>query len=142
MLPFAPGARAVIRDEEWLIRRTDPTVDGGWLLTCEGVSDLVRGQTALFLTLLEEAIEILDPAQTELVPDPSPTYNAAVLYLESQRRRGVANDESIHLGHRGVMHKNGRAPWRAPRRVLEIQHGFSARSLRSRLSNFQKSHNL
>lgn len=103
MLPFAPGARAVIRDEEWLIRRTDPTVDGGWLLTCDGVSDLVRGQTALFLTLLEAAIEILDPAQTELVPDLSPTYNATVLYLESQRRRGVANDESIHLGHRGVM---------------------------------------
>ncbi len=103
MLPFAPGARAVIRDEEWLIRRTDPTVDGGWLLTCDGVSDLVRGQTALFLTALEAAIEILDPAQTELVPDPSPTYNAALLYLESQRRRGVANDESIHLGHRGVM---------------------------------------
>jgi len=103
MLPFAPGARAVIRDEEWLIRRTDPAVDGGWLLTCDGVSDLVRGQTALFLTLLEEAIEILDPAQTELIPDPSPTYNAAVLYLESQRRRGLANDESIHLGHRGVM---------------------------------------
>ncbi|WP_175770183.1 DEAD/DEAH box helicase [Burkholderia anthina] len=103
MLPFAPGSRAVIRDEEWLIRRVDPTTDGGSLLTCDGISALVRGQSALFLTELEDAIEVLDPAETELVPDTSPTYNATVLYLESLRRRGVANDARIHLGHRGVM---------------------------------------
>jgi len=103
MLPFAPGTRAVIRDEEWLIRRVDPSTDGGWLLTCDGISDLVRGQSALFLTELEDHIEVLDPAATVLVPDFSPTYNATVLYLESLRRRGVPNDEKVHLGHRGVM---------------------------------------
>lgn len=103
MLAFAPGSRAVIRDEEWLIRRVDPSTDGGWLLTCDGISDLVRGQDALFLTKLEEQIEVLNPAATQLVPDPSPTYNAALLYLESMRRRSVANDEKVHLGHRGVM---------------------------------------
>lgn len=103
MLSFAPGSRAVIRDEEWLIRRVDPTTDGGWLLTCDGISELVRGQSALFLTELEGKIEVLDPAQTELVADTSPAYNATLLYLESQRRRGVANDARIHLGHRGVM---------------------------------------
>ena len=103
MLAFAPGARAVIRDEEWLIRRGDPATDGGYLLTCDGISDLVRGQSALFLTALEDHIEVLDPAQTVLVPDASPTYNATILYLESMRRRSVANDEQIHLGHRGVM---------------------------------------
>ena len=103
MTNLAPGARAVIRDEEWLIRRVDPSTDGGSLLTCDGISDLVRGQSALFLTALEAVIEILDPATTRLVPDESPTYNATLLYLESQRRRTVPNDESIHLGHRGVM---------------------------------------
>jgi len=40
---FAPGSRAVIRGEEWLIRRVDPSTDGGWLLTCDGVSELDRG---------------------------------------------------------------------------------------------------
>ncbi len=103
MLSFAPGARAVIRDEEWLIRRADPSTDGGSLLTCDGISELVRGQSALFLTELEDAIEVLDPATTVLVPDTSPTYNATLLYLESQRRRTVPNDDNIHLGHRGVM---------------------------------------
>lgn len=103
MLLLAPGARAVIRDEEWLIRRVDPSADGGRLLTCDGVSELVRGRTALFLTELEDDIEVLDPAATEIVPDTTPTYNASILYLESLRRRSVANDEAIHLGHRGVM---------------------------------------
>jgi superfamily II DNA or RNA helicase len=103
MLSIAPGSRAEIRDEEWLIRRVDPSADGGWLLTCDGISDLVRGQSALFLTELEDSIEILDPAKTLLVADTSPTYNATMLYLESQRRRSVPNDERIHLGHRAVM---------------------------------------
>ena len=103
MPPIAPGARAVIRDKEWLIRRTDPAANGEWLLTCDGISDLVLGRTALFLTALEDDIEVLDPALTELVPDTSPTYTAALLYLESQRRRSVPNDDRIHLGHRGVM---------------------------------------
>lgn len=103
MTQLAPGARALIRDEEWLIRRVDPSADGGWLLTCDGISELVRGQSALFLTALEDDIEILDPAQTLLVPDDSPKYNATMLYLESQRRRTVPNDTRIHLGHRGVM---------------------------------------
>lgn len=100
---YAPGSRVLIRDEEWLIRRADQSADGGSLLTCDGISDLVRGQTALFLTELEDDIEILDPAETLLVPDESPTYNATMLYLESQRRRTVPNDTRIHLGHRGVM---------------------------------------
>ncbi len=100
---FAPGMRVVIRDEEWLVRRVDPSADGGHLLSCDGISELVRGQEALFLTELEAEIEILDPAQTQLVPDTSDKYSAALLYLESQRRRSVANDEQIHLGHRGVM---------------------------------------
>ena len=103
MLPIALGARAVIRDEEWLVRRVDPSTDGGWLLTCDGISDLVRGKSALFLTALEDQIEVLDPADTELVADTSPTYNATILYLESLRRRSVANDEKVHLGQRGVM---------------------------------------
>jgi hypothetical protein len=101
--PIAPGARIVVRDEEWLVRRVDPSNDGGRLLTCDGVSDLVRGQSSLFLTALEGPIEVLDPAETQLVVDSSPMFNAAFLYLESERRRTMPNDARIHLGHRAVM---------------------------------------
>jgi superfamily II DNA or RNA helicase len=103
MLPFGPGARVVVRDEEWLVRRVDPSTDGGWLLSCDGISELVRGRPALFLTELEDEIQVLDPSATEIVPDDSPTFNASLLYIESIRRKLVPNDGGIHLGHRGVM---------------------------------------
>ena len=85
MLSFTPGSRAEIRDEEWRIRRVDPSADGGWSLTCDGISDLVRGQSSPFLTELENSIEVLDPAKPQLVPDTSPTYNSTLLCLESWR---------------------------------------------------------
>ncbi len=100
---LAPGARVVIRDEEWLVRRIDPSADGGHLLNCDGVSDLVRGRSALFLTKLEGEPTVLDPAKTELVLDTSSYFDSTFLYLESQRRRSIPNDQSIHLGHRAVM---------------------------------------
>lgn len=102
---LAPGTRVVIRDEEWLIRSVDPTSDTGMMLTCDGVSELVAGQTRLFLTKLEEGVVVLDPADTVLELDTSSTYNATMLFLESQRFRSVANDRQIHLGHRAVMNQ-------------------------------------
>lgn len=103
MLPYAPGARVVIRDEEWLVRRVDPSSDGGHLLSCDGVSELVRGRAAQFLTALEDEIIVLDPAKTELVADTSSHFNSTFLYLEAQLRRSTPNDDQIHLGHRAVM---------------------------------------
>ena len=103
MLPYAPGARVVVRDEEWLVRRVDPSSDGGNLLTCDGVSELVRGRSAQFLTQLEDEIVVLDPARTELVADTSSHFNSTFLYLEAQLRRSTPNDDQIHLGHRAVM---------------------------------------
>jgi len=93
----------LIRDEEWLVRRVDPSSDGGELLVCDGVSDLVRGRTAHFLTQLEERIELLHPEQTRLVQDQSSHFNASMLYVEAVMRRNVPNDDRVRLGHRAVM---------------------------------------
>jgi SNF2 family DNA or RNA helicase len=103
MLPYAPGARLVVRDEEWLVRRVDPSSDGGYMLSCDGVSELVRSRSAQFLTELEEQIVVLDPAKTELVNDSSSHFNSTFLYLEAHLRRSTPNDDRIHLGHRAVM---------------------------------------
>jgi superfamily II DNA/RNA helicase len=100
---LAPGSRVVIRDEEWLIRRVDPSNDGGDLLVCDGVSELVRGRSAHFLTKLEDTIEVLDPAQTRLVADDSSHFNASMLFIEAVLRRSLPNDTRIRLGHRAVM---------------------------------------
>ena len=92
MLPFAPGSCAEIRDQEWLIRRVDPSAGDAWLLTCHGISDLLRGQSPVLLTDLKGSIEVLDPAKIRLVPDTSPTDNTTLLYLESWCFARVAID--------------------------------------------------
>ena len=98
----APGARVVIRDAEWIVRRVDMIADGAYQLMCDGVSELVREQEAVYLSTLEQ-IEVLDPALTRLVPDRSPGFADSLLYMESQLRTTVPNDDSIHVGHQAAM---------------------------------------
>lgn len=100
---FAPGARVEIRDEEWVVRRVDMTTHQGYQLTCEGISELVRGKDALFLTELEDNIKILDPKTTELVQDMSPDFAQGRLFVESQLRQSTPNDQQIHIAKEAAM---------------------------------------
>ncbi len=97
-----PGARVIIRDAEWTVRRVDHA-PGGYQIVCDGVSELVRGREAVFLTALEPSIESLDPARTRLVPDDSPQFADSLLYMESQLRQAVPNDDRIHVAHTAAM---------------------------------------
>ena len=100
---FAPGARVEIRDAEWVIRRVDISSDKGYQLTCDGISELVRGKDAIFLSQLEDEIRILDPATTELVQDTSDAFEQSLLYIESQLRQAIPNDQKIHVAHLAAM---------------------------------------
>ena len=97
-----PGARVVVRDAEWIVRRVDHA-PGGYQIVCDGVSEIVRGREAFFLTAVEPAIEVLDPAKTQLVPDDSAQFTDSILYMESQLRQAVPNDAEIHVGHTAAM---------------------------------------
>ena len=97
-----PGARVVVRDAEWIVRRVDHA-PGGFQIVCDGVSELVRGREAVFLTVLEPAIQVLDPAETRLVPDTSARFTDSILYMESQLRQAVPSDDRIHVGHTAAM---------------------------------------
>ena len=100
---YAPGARLVIRDTEWVLRRVDLSSDGGYQLTCDGISELVRGQTSMFLTQIEDDIQILNPAETHLEQDHSDKFSQGLLYIESQLRQAIPNDELIHLAQHAAM---------------------------------------
>jgi superfamily II DNA or RNA helicase len=102
MTPFAPGARVEIRDAEWRIRRVDYSSDGGYMLSCEGLSELVQGREALFLSKLE-SVRVLDPNDTELVDDTSSNFGATLLYVDSLLRKSAPFDERLHLGHRAAI---------------------------------------
>ncbi len=100
---FAPGSRIVVRDAEWLIRSVDRTSTGGQALSVIGISELVRDKEAVFLTEVEEKIEILDPVDTKLVVDDSSSYQASLLYMESLLRQTPPTDENLYIGHLAAM---------------------------------------
>ena len=103
---YAPGARVVIRDCEWIVRRADPSDDGGYILTVDGLSELVNGKSARFLTQLEEqadAIRVLDPAETQFEQDLTPGFEKSRLFIETQLRQITPADQLIHLGHKAAM---------------------------------------
>lgn len=103
---FAPGARVLIRDEEWLVRSIDRTSSGVEVFGVVGLSPLVEGKEARFLRDIEEQnreIEIVDPRLTKAVADESPYYRESRLMLESHFRTTTPGSMAIHLGHRGAM---------------------------------------
>lgn len=100
--PPAPGSRALIRDEEWLVQHADQCPHGGWQLSCIGVSETVRNRHALFLTALDD-VTLIDPAQTELVFDDSPGFMAARLAIEARLRQSAVQADALVLGQQAVM---------------------------------------
>lgn len=100
---YAPGARVLIRDEEWMIRRVQPARAGSALHVL-GLSELVRNQEALFLTELDE-VEVLRAEETTLVPDDSPGHRQARLYLEALLRRTPPTDDRLVIGHRAAVRR-------------------------------------
>lgn len=99
---IAPGARVLIRDEEWLVKNSMPVRTGGSAVRVVGLSELVRNYEAVFLTELDE-IEELKPENTELISDNSPYYRRSVLYLESLLRRTPQTDNKIYFGHQAAI---------------------------------------
>ena len=100
---LAPGARVVVRDEEWIVRRIERASTGGEVLHVIGISELVQDKETIFLTEIESEIEILDPASTRLVPDKSPKYQDSILYIESLLRRTPPTDENLYVGYKAAM---------------------------------------
>lgn len=84
-LNVAPGSIVVVRDEEWLVTAAEQGSDG-WLLRVRGLSELVADTTATFYNSLDE-IQVLDPAEAEVVPDGSSGYRDARLWLEALLRK-------------------------------------------------------
>ncbi|MGN0878091.1 MAG: helicase-related protein [Oligosphaeraceae bacterium] len=98
-----PGERLIIRDEEWLVQRVDTTSSGEQALSVTGLSPLVQGQERIFLTSLEERIEVLDPCNTLFVQDGSPNYRQSRLYLECLLRQTPPTDGDLYIGHRAAI---------------------------------------
>ncbi|GAA1376673.1 helicase-related protein [Catellatospora chokoriensis] len=84
---YAPGARILVRDEEWLVRAVKRgTVDGD-MIKAVGVSEFVRDMEATFFSELDRDITVMDPEATRLVQDRSSRFQRGRLFLEAVLRR-------------------------------------------------------
>ena len=99
--PLPAGTRVEIRDEEWIIRRCQ-VIQGGFELHVTGVSELVRGHQAVFVSNLEDVRE-LRPEDTQFILDASPGYRRSKLYLDALLQRTPAVDTDLHIGPLGAI---------------------------------------
>lgn len=86
--PLAPGVTVLVRDEEWLVTAVESAAsapDSGetYLIRVRGTSPYVRDTTATFYTDLDD-VHVLDPTDSQVVPDASPHYRRSRLWLESR----------------------------------------------------------
>src|SRR3712207_1935950 len=99
-LSVAPGSLVVVRDEEWLVTGAENT-GGVWRLEVRGLTELVRGQSAVFFSDLDD-IQELDPRNAKLIADISPRYRRARLWLEATLRKTPVphGDPRLAVSHR------------------------------------------
>lgn len=100
---FTPGQRVIIRDTEWTIRKVDILADDGYELTCDGVSNFVKGKEAIFLSTYEKNIQIVDPLETKFIIDKSSGFTKSLLYMESLLKDVVPTDNKIHRANKAAM---------------------------------------
>lgn len=100
---IAPGARIEVRGEEWLVKHVGKLKDG-YKYKVIGLSELVRGQQAIFLTTLDEILEI-KPEDTTFVTDESEKFRKSRLYLEALLRRTTPSDNKLYIGEKGAFNE-------------------------------------
>ncbi len=99
---LAPGARVSTRDEQFVVRRLERTLNNRFVVTLTGLSRLVRDKDYYVLDTVED-YTVVNPHDTKIVHDESPRYRASRLHIESVLRQTPPTDTFIRLGHRGAM---------------------------------------
>lgn len=101
---LAPGARIVVRDCEWLIRKTLKASAGSRVvIEVIGVSEFIKHELAQFIADLEEDLVVLDPKETKLTIDNSSGYLKSLLFIEANLKQTVPTDSNLYIGHKAAM---------------------------------------
>lgn len=100
-----PGARVEIRDEEWIVRQCEyDNQIKSYVLKVEGVSGIVRGMNATYLSILDKVKEV-NPVDVELEVDDSTQYNRSKLFTDLWLRKHIPSGPELVVGHKGVFNE-------------------------------------
>lgn len=75
----------------------------GFVITAEGLSELVKGRRFVFDSAIDTDIEVVNPAQTRLAPDYDTGYRKTKLYIETQLRNAASITPHITIGHKAAI---------------------------------------
>lgn len=97
------GQRITTRGEDFIVTGTDVNYDGTFILSAEGISELVKGRRFTFDATLDTDIKPLDPIHTRLVADTDSGYRMTKLFLETQMRNSAAQSKKITIAHKAAI---------------------------------------
>lgn len=98
---FTAGQRISNRDEDFII--TDLQRDNDeFILSVEGISELVKGKQFVFDTKIDKEIKVLNPENTELEADTYSGYRKTKLFVENQIRNSPNYSDKITVAHKAA----------------------------------------
>ncbi len=100
-----PGVRIEARDEEWIVKSCeyDQQVKS-YVVKADGVTGVVRGMSATFLSILDKIKEV-NPLDVELEVDESTQYIRSKLYLDLWLRKHLPAEDGLFIGHQGAFNE-------------------------------------
>ena len=94
-MTYTVGQRITTRGEDFIISGLKLNADGSSIIDAQGVSELVRDRYFSFDTSLDKDVQVVDPAQTQLLADETSNYRKTRLFLETQIRNAAVFSEQI-----------------------------------------------